>query len=420
MGVIICYNSFMYKRKLKKTLFLFIIIFASPFFVSAKDYPDGTLIRARGDYKVYLIQGHKKSWIKSVEDFNARNFKWQKVKVISKKEVAAIKEEAVISVSASPSPILKPSIDISTPSPAVPSPSSGPSAPSPAPSPSTTPPAPAKVNSNWPAPDFIRADWLTSQITANYGRIGEKIILRYSTKDVDKIENFRLYEKKPGDKYFSRIAEFQKISSNTCEAIGISGEWMMTEAGQCGYWAIQRITPPGGRGMTAYLPAGAYSEGEYTYYVAGVDKDGFETPPSPEAKLVFLTTVSIFSPADKQAVTAVYPTFKWSLAGGWPAGIIADYSITISDDKNAPNPFWTKVLKVPTGKSDQSFTYDGFGLNPAKKYKTYIYGYYRKSESDPDYISIPLTIPEFWMQSSSQPVSLWQFLKALFFRTLAF
>ena len=164
---------------------------------------------------------------------------------------------------------------------------------------------------------------------------------------------------------------------------------MITEAGQCGYWSIQKVVPPGGRDAVAYLSAENYLVGEYSYYVAGADQNGQETPPSPEAKLVFLSPVNILSPADNQQLTGIYPVFKWSIAGDWPLDSILDYFIMFSDDKNAQTSLWTKQLKITEGKRDGSFTYDGLGLDPAKKYKVNIYGHYRKSEYDPDYISIP-------------------------------
>lgn len=405
-----------------KLFFCLVIILMFPFFVLAKNYPDGTLIRGRGDIKVFLIKGNKKQWIKSLEIFKVNNFKWRNVKVISPKEVAAIKEEIIIStpistITPSPSPSVAGSPDLPNLPPVILSPS-------------ITPPISAKINPNLPAPDYIRADWLISHTTYNFGRVGQKITFKYSDKAIDRIENFRLYEKRPGSPYFTKIAEFEEMLSTGCEDIDLDGEWMMTEAApnQCGYWAIQRIILPGGRGMTAYLPAANYSEGEYGYYVVGVDKDGLETLPSSETKLVFLTTVGIFNPADNQPSTEAYPTFKWSVAGGWPASpaggladsLVANYLILISDDKNAQSPFWAKTLKVTTGKADHTFTYDGSGLSPAKKYQVYIYGHYRQSEHHPDYISIPLTIPEFWIKTTGQRVSLWNFLKALLFRGFAF
>ena len=362
-----------------------LIIFIFSLFAFAQNYPDGALIRAKDDIKVYLIENNKRTWIKSPEEFNARKFNWQNIQVISKEEVGDIEEEKVVVESASPSP------------------SSTPLA---------TPPIPAKVNLKFPAPDYARADWLISHFTSNYGRIGQKIVFKYSDKDEDNVKNFRLYEKKPGELYFTKIAEFEDIPSVGCDDIAIDEEWMMTEGNPCGYWVIQKIVPPGGRGTMAYWPAASYSEGEYSYYVAGVDKDGLETKPSPEAKLVFLPTVSIFSPADNKQSAELFPSFKWSIPN-WPAGSTADYLILISDDENTPNPFWAKYLQVPAGKFEQAFTYDGTGLNPASKYKIYIYGHYRQSQYDPDYISIPPSVPEFWTKSPRWSSSLWNFLKAL-------
>lgn len=403
---------------LKKIIFLMLVILVFPLFLSrsspfsvmvrdvfAKTYPNGTLIRVKGDPKVYLIKSNKKEWIKSPEIFKARKLNWKKVKIISLKEFEAIEE---VSDSPTPTSAITPK---ATPQP---SPKVTAGEAKPTPSVSATP-VPVKINRELPAPDYIRADWLISQTTSRYGRIGQKIIFKYSDKAVDKIQNFRLYEKKPGAQSFVRMAEFEEMLSTGCEDIDMDKEWMMTEAGQCGYWAMQKIVPPGGREATAYLPAADYSEGEYVYYVVGVDKDGLETRPSPEAKLVFLTTIGIFSPADKKESAEAYPVFKWSIAGGWPAGTTADYLLQISDHQNAQNPFWAKTLKVPAGKAEQLFTYDGPGLNPASKYQVYIYGHYRQSEYDPDYISIPMAVPEFWIKTTGQRVSWWSFLKALLF-----
>ncbi len=403
------------------SVLIFVSLFLLPFIATADNYSDGSLLRARGDIKVYLINNNIKRWVSSLEVFNRHNFKWQNVKVVPKKAITAIKEgEPIVleTVSPLPSPEVSPFAKATEDKP------EGTATPTPIISVIPTPPIPAKVNLQFPSPDYIRADWLISRATSNYGRIGQRIVFKYSDKAVDKIENFRLYEKKPGDSYFSKIADFEKMLSTGCEDVDIDGEWMMLEAGRCGYWFIQRTIPPGGRGVVAYLPSTNYSEGDYSYYVAGVDKDGFETPPSSEAKMVFLTTVNIFSPVDKQQAVGVYPVFKWSITSGWPASLaggpvssipIPDYFISISDNETAQNPLWGKQIKVPEGKSDESFTYDGLGLDPTKKYKVYIYGHYRKSEYDPDYISIPSAVPEFWVKSTSSVVSFLGLLKALFF-----
>lgn len=386
-----------------------LIFFALPFFVFAKTYPNGALIRVKGDTKVYLITGNKKEWIKTPEIFRAKKLNWRKVKIISLKEFDAIEEALGLPV---PNSTAEAKVLSSTP---LTSPSASVSV-----SPSSSSAVPAAINAKLPPPDFIKADWLISQATANYGKVGQKIVFKYSDKENDRIENYRLYEKKPSGATFVKVAEFKQILSTGCEGLHVAGEWMMTEAGQCGYWAMQRTVPPGGREMIAYLPAADYSEGEYVYYVVGVDKDGLETAPSGEAKLVFLTAAVIFSPADNQESAEPFPVFRWSIAGGWPAGEMADYLLQISNNQNALNPFWAKTFKVPAGRTEQSYIYDGSGLNPSSKYKIFVYGHYRRSEQYPDYISVPLTIPEFWIKTTGQRVSLWNFLKALLLHPFEF
>src|SRR3989344_7439058 len=389
--------------KVKFPILVLILFFLFSFIANA-GYLDGTLLRAKGDIKVYLINNNIKRWVSSIEVFNFNNFKWQNVKVVSKKEVAVIKEgKPIVLETASPAPV---STSLPQASPSI----------IPIASISPTPPVPAKINSKFPAPDYISANWLISHTTSNYGRIGQRIVFKYSDETADKIENFRLYEKKPGDRYFAKIAEFEEVPSTGCEDIDIDGEWMITEAGQCGYWIIQRMVPPGavssvasgvgrGRGTTAYLFSADYSVGEYVYYVAGVDQDGKETPASSESKTVFLNPISVLSPIDGQQISGVYPDFRWTVASGppndeagWPADSMADYFVMISDDKNAQSPVWTKQLKILSGETERQLFYDGSGLNPAKKYKVNIYGHYRESEYEPDYISIPFNIPEFWIK----------------------
>ena len=384
------------------SVLVLVLFFVFSFTANAGKYTDGVLLRAEGDIKVYLINNNIRSWVSSIEVFNFNNFKWQNVKIVPKKEITAIEEgKPIVLETVSPHPSPEATEGTATPS-LVPIASISP-----------TPPVPAKVNLQFPAPDYIRADWLISRATSDYGHIGQRITIKYSDTEADKIENFRLYEKKPGDAYFNKIADFEKVRSTGCEDADIDGEWMMFETGQCGYWFIQRTIPPGGRGLVAYLPPAKYSEGEYRFYVAGVDKDGSETPPSSEAKLVFLSTIDIKSPAEQQKVQ-VYPVFKWSIATGWPVYSVPDYFISISDNEAGQNPLWGKQIKIPEGKSEESFIYDGLSLDPAKTYKVYIYGHYRKSEQDPDYISIPSAVPKFKIGLTNPATSFRWLLKAFF------
>lgn len=288
---------------------------------------------------------------------------------------------------------------------------------------------PVEINDKLPAPEYIRADWVVSDATENYGRVGQRIVFKYSGELEDRIENFRLYEKRPDQDDFHRIAGFEEILSTGCEDIDVDGEWMMTEAGQCEYWAIQRIIPPGERGVAAYLPSSDYLVGEYVYYVAGVDKDGLETPPSGQAKLVFLNPVSILSPFNRETA-GPYPDFKWTIAEDWSfdtvpsdakavAGrqdkpIVIDYFVMLSDSGNAQNPVWRKQLKIQSGIDRKMITYDGLGLDPVKIYKANIYGRYRHSEYEPDYISISANMPEFWVERKSSGFSVGKIFADLF------
>lgn len=388
----------MFKRFFILILLLF---FFTPFISIAANYLEDSLLKAEGDIKVYLIKNNTKRWVSSLEVFNFYDFKWQNVKVVSKKQAAAIKEgEPIVLASVSPSAAPSPSLSPLTSS--APSVSEEPSKASEIKETAEEKseeviPTPAKINAGLPTPDYIRADWLISNATSNYGRVGRKIIFKYSDKEKDKIENFNLYEKKPGNKYFHKIAAFEEVLSTGCEDIDIDGEWMLTEAGQCGYWSIQKIISPGGRGMTAYLPVAGYLVGEYVYYVAGADKDGFETKPSSETKLVFLDAVDILSPISDKQINGVSPTFKWTVTDKWPASSVTDYFIMISDNENALNSIWTKQLKIPLGEIGRQLDYDGVGLDPSGKYKVNIYGHYRSSDDSPDYISISLNNPKFWV-----------------------
>jgi len=377
----------MFKNKSLPTLIL-VAFFLFPSLVFADSYLDGALLRAEGNIKVYLINKNIKRWVSSLEVFNFNNFKWQNVKVVSEKEVSAVKEgEPIVLESATPSAETPTSSTSPAPTASI----------SPTPLP---PPLPAKINGKLPSPEYIRADWLISHATINYGRIGQKIVFKYSDEEKDRIENFRLYEKKPGGDYFYKIADFEEISSIGCEDIDINGEWMLTEAGQCGYWSIQKIVPPGGRDAAAYLSAPDYLVGEYAYYVVGVDKDGAETPPSPKAKMVFLDIISVLNPIDREQIREAYPTFRWTVASGWPENSMADYFLMISNNKSAQSPAWTKQVKVSSGETERQFFYDGPGLNPVEKYDVNIYGHYRKSENEPDYISISANVPQFWTKKA--------------------
>ena len=160
------------------TFLILVLLFSFGSTVNATSYPDGTLLRAEGDIKVYLVNDNIKRWVSSLEVFDSYNFSWKNVRVVSRKEVAAIQEGELIPVS--PTPTLLPEAVEATPVPAHAAPEASARR--------------AKINRTLPIPDYIRADWLISHATANYGRVGQRIVFKYSSKEKDKIENFNLYE----------------------------------------------------------------------------------------------------------------------------------------------------------------------------------------------------------------------------------
>ncbi|MEA2113353.1 MAG: IPT/TIG domain-containing protein, partial [Patescibacteria group bacterium] len=60
-------------------------------------YADGSLIRAKGDYKVYIIKGSYKRWIQSAEIFNYYgHLNWESIVEVSKEELSNYKESWLI------------------------------------------------------------------------------------------------------------------------------------------------------------------------------------------------------------------------------------------------------------------------------------------------------------------------------------
>ena len=68
----------------KLTFLLALTILVVPYFIlAAEKYPDGALIRAEDDYKVYVIFNSKKRWVKNIDVFNSYGFKWEDIKVVN-------------------------------------------------------------------------------------------------------------------------------------------------------------------------------------------------------------------------------------------------------------------------------------------------------------------------------------------------
>jgi hypothetical protein len=55
-------------------------------------YEKNNLIRAQGDYKVYLLENGKKTWIRTAEDFNAKKYDWSKIAPVNQIEINSYAE----------------------------------------------------------------------------------------------------------------------------------------------------------------------------------------------------------------------------------------------------------------------------------------------------------------------------------------
>lgn len=81
------FNKLMSKivKNYKLIIFLAIVfVLITPCFIfAAEEYPDGALIRAEDDYKIYLVFNGKKRWLKNIDVFNSYGFKWQDIKAVN-------------------------------------------------------------------------------------------------------------------------------------------------------------------------------------------------------------------------------------------------------------------------------------------------------------------------------------------------
>lgn len=70
------------------------IAVVSPSFLEI--YPEVNLIRLKGDYKVYKIEGNTKRWVKTQDVFNKLEYRWDEVLAINKTEFDFYKEGLMI------------------------------------------------------------------------------------------------------------------------------------------------------------------------------------------------------------------------------------------------------------------------------------------------------------------------------------
>jgi len=76
--------------------YLKVIASAAPYVTSANVFPEGMLIRAEGDSKVYVIHANKKRHLKNEAVFNSYGYSWSQVYVLPKGAVDAIPNERLV------------------------------------------------------------------------------------------------------------------------------------------------------------------------------------------------------------------------------------------------------------------------------------------------------------------------------------
>ncbi len=59
-------------------------------------YPDGTLLRGKNGFKVYVINGGMKLWIKSADEFEKGGYKWSDIKIVGDDVVIVIGDYTVL------------------------------------------------------------------------------------------------------------------------------------------------------------------------------------------------------------------------------------------------------------------------------------------------------------------------------------
>ncbi|MCK9360890.1 PQQ-dependent sugar dehydrogenase [Patescibacteria group bacterium] len=71
---------------------------ASPYESPSNRFPNGTLVQAEGDSKVYVIYNNKKRWIRDEQVFRSYGFSWASIYVLPKRSVDVIPSETLVRV----------------------------------------------------------------------------------------------------------------------------------------------------------------------------------------------------------------------------------------------------------------------------------------------------------------------------------
>ena len=247
-------------------------------------------------------------------------------------------------------------------------------------------------NQTLTSPTRVSADFSYSyDLSSSVARVAPMISFQYlSTDIIDKnIKYFRLYNKKPGESIFSKVAEFTSLPTTPGSATTTFGGWKLSFTFSPSSWLTFAVTSTG---ANDYQPASNYAVGAHSYYITAVDSSGRESNPSVISTINILSPITILNPTAAQSPVSSTPTFQWTLPTGWPSSPSPDYIIYVIDQ--ASNKYqWQGYSK------NSGLLYSGTTLDPAKKYSVMIEAEVPINEQVM-YFTISNNLAQFWVSGN--------------------
>lgn len=218
----------------------------------------------------------------------------------------------------------------------------------------------------------------------------------YASLSTYSVKGFRIYGQKPGETSFTKIAEFPNLPTSTEIGKSVySNGWKLffTPLSTSTIWTAYKSTADTSTTYTAdYQPYTSYQPGAYKYYVVAVDAYGREGTASAVTTENILAPITILSPNEAQSPVTQPPTFKWTIASGWPS--TPPNNIYLIDEATPwPHTIWYKQLWTSNG----SYVYDGAALDPSKKYVVVIHSRYYPTYNT-SYLSHAAAATTFWVK----------------------
>lgn len=234
-----------------------------------------------------------------------------------------------------------------------------------------------------------------SSTPSNFGKASISISFNYNG-DSSTLASFRLYEKRPGDSGFIKVADFTNLLSVGGATYRISGDWALGRVSGTNSWLIHRIITGNAAGAPYYGSILDWPTGTYGYYVTAIDSQGSESAPSQTSNAHMLPPLSVLYPTAAESPAPLVPVFRWTTPAGWIGGN-SRYDIRLYD---GTKEVWVGINPEAEGTK----TYDGPPLSEGKSYTIFIHGDYASYYSNPldTYFSLPQNIETFTVSAKPQ------------------